>query len=134
MSHQSAQTSSAVTGGIHVVVRSHYVPGESSPLMKRYRFAYSVRIVNVGKRAVQLRSRHWIVTDARGKVEEVRGDGVVGQQPILDPGEHFEYTSSCLLETPTGTMRGAYQMLASDGTAFEAVIAPFYLAPPHSLN
>jgi ApaG protein len=134
MNDQREQTSTAVTHGIRVIVRSRYVAEQSFPMARRYVFAYSVRIANEGRRAAQLRSRHWIITDAEGKVEEVRGPGVVGKQPLLGPGEHFEYTSSCVLETPIGQMRGTYQMLAYDGRLFDAVIAPFLLAPPHSVN
>jgi ApaG protein len=104
------------------------------PAAHRYVFAYTVRIANEGAEPAQLRSRHWIITDASGKVEEVRGPGVVGRQPLLRPGEHFDYTSGCVLETPRGEMRGSYQMLRSDGGAFDATIAPFLLALPHSLN
>jgi ApaG protein len=134
MSQQATQTSTAVTHGIRVIVRSRYVAEQSFPMGKRFVFAYTVRIANEGRRVAQLRNRHWIVTDAGGKVEEVRGAGVVGKQPLLGPGEHFEYTSACVLETPTGQMRGTYEMLGSDGQVFDAVIAPFLLAPPYSLN
>jgi ApaG protein len=134
MSDHATPSSTAVTHGIRVIVRSWYVPELSFPLGRRYVFAYAVRIGNEGKRAVQLRSRHWVVTNALGKVEEVRGPGVVGKQPLLAPGEHYEYTSGCVLETPTGQMRGTYQMLGSDGHVFDADIAPFLLAPPHSIN
>jgi ApaG protein len=134
MSQGSMQISSAVTDGIRVIVRCRYVPEQSLPMAKCYVFAYSVRIANEGKRPTQLRNRHWIITDSHGKVEEVRGPGVVGKQPLLQPGEHFEYTSGCVLETPTGQMRGTYEMVCVDGRVFDAVIAPFLLAPPHSLN
>lgn len=97
-------------------------------------FAYTVRVTNEGTDVVQLRSRHWIITDAVGKIEEVRGPGVVGHQPVLHPGEHFEYTSGCMLETPRGAMRGTYQMYYKDGRMFNAEIAQFTLAMPHSLN
>lgn len=126
--------SSAITNGIRVSVTSVYVPAQSSPIEKRYVFAYTVRIGNEGAQVAQLRSRHWIITDAKGKVEEVRGPGVVGKQPVLRPGEHFEYTSGCILETPRGTMRGTYQMHASDGGQFDAEIAPFALSMPFNLN
>ena len=126
--------SSAVTEGIRVTVSAVYVPEQSAPAAKRYVFAYTVKIKNEGAEPAQLRTRHWIITDGNGKVEEVRGPGVVGQQPVLKPGEHFEYTSGCVLQTPRGEMRGTYQMHRPDGRAFDAQIAPFLLALPHSLN
>jgi ApaG protein len=128
------QTSSAVTEGIKVSVQSQYVPDQSAPRQKRYVFAYTIRIENQGSAPAQLRSRHWIITDGNGKIEEVRGPGVVGQQPLLGPGEHFEYTSGCVLETPRGQMTGTYQMFRPDGAMFEATIAPFDLALPQTLN
>jgi ApaG protein len=130
----STQNSSAVTEGIRVSVRSAYVVDQSAPLARRYVFSYTVRISNEGAEPAQLRTRHWIITDGGGKVEEVRGPGVVGHQPFLRPGEHFDYTSGCVLETPRGEMRGTYQMHRSDGRVFDAIIAPFLLALPHSLN
>jgi ApaG protein len=126
--------SSAITQGVRVNVSTVYVPSQSSPGEHRYVFAYTVRITNEGTDVVQLRSRHWIITHGSGKVEEVRGPGVVGQQPTLRPGEHFEYTSGCVLETPRGTMRGTYQMFFPDGRSFNADIASFTLAMPHTLN
>ncbi len=128
------QTSSAVTEGIKVSVQSQYVADQSAPRQKRYVFAYTIRIENQGTAPAQLRSRHWIITDGNGKVEEVRGPGVVGQQPLLGPGEHFEYTSGCVLETPRGQMKGTYQMVRPDGSGFEAQIASFDLALPQTLN
>jgi ApaG protein len=124
----------AVTEGIKVSVSSQYVAHQSAPQSKRYVFAYTVRIDNDGERPAQLKSRHWVITDGNGKVEEVRGPGVVGQQPLLRPGEHFEYTSGCVLETPRGTMEGSYQMRCPDGRTFNAKIAPFDLLLPYSLN
>lgn len=124
----------AVTEGIRVSVTSEYVAAQSVPRSKRYVFAYTVKIENEGTSVAQLRTRHWVITDGNGKVEEVRGPGVVGQQPTLKPGEHFEYTSGCVLETPRGTMRGSYQMRRGDGSEFDAVIAPFDLLLPYSLN
>jgi ApaG protein len=130
----ASETSSALTEGIRVNVRSSYVADQSVPQARRYVFAYTVRIANEGSEPAQLRTRHWIITDAAGKVEEVQGPGVVGKQPFLRPGEHFEYTSGCVLQTPRGEMRGTYQMHRPDGRGFDAVIAPFLLALPHSLN
>lgn len=126
--------STAITQGIRVTVSAVYVPTQSSPTEHRYVFAYTVRIANEGGEPAQLRTRHWIITDGAGKVEEVRGPGVVGQQPMLRPGQHFEYTSGCVLATPRGSMRGTYQMHRADGASFDAEIAPFELAMPHSLN
>ena len=126
--------SNALTDGIRVTVRSFYVPEQSSPRAKRYVFAYTVRIANEGAITAQLRTRHWIITDADGKVDEVRGEGVVGAQPTLKPGQHFEYTSGCVLKTPRGTMRGTYRMHCDDGRVFDAEIAPFQLALPQTLN
>lgn len=126
--------SAAVTEGIKVTVSSQYVPHQSVPQSKRYVFAYTVRIENSGALTAQLKSRHWVITDGNGKIEEVRGPGVVGQQPMLRPGEHFEYTSGCVLETPRGTMEGSYQMRCPDGRLFDAKIAAFDLVLPYSLN
>jgi ApaG protein len=126
--------STAITEGIRVNVSTVYVASQSSPVEHRYVFAYTIRITNEGSETAQLRSRHWIITHGNGKVEEVRGPGVIGQQPTLRPTEHFEYTSGCVLETPRGSMRGTYQMFRPDGRTFEAEIATFTLAMPHSLN
>jgi ApaG protein len=97
-------------------------------------FAYTVQIANEGTEPAQLRTRHWIITDGDGKVEEVRGPGVVGKQPLLRPGDRFEYTSGCVLETPKGEMRGSYRMARPDGREFDAAIAPFLLVLPYTLN
>lgn len=126
--------STATTDGIRVTVTAVYVPEQSSPRLRRYVFAYTVKIANEGAAPAQLRTRHWIITDGDGRVEEVRGPGVVGQQPTLRPGEEFEYTSGCVLATPRGEMRGTYQMFRPDGSAFDAAIAPFALTLPYSLN
>ncbi len=126
--------STATTDGIRVTVKAVYVPEQSSPRMRRYVFAYTITIANEGSVTAQLRTRHWIITDGDGRVEEVRGPGVVGQQPTLKPGEEFEYTSGCVLATPRGEMRGTYQMHRADGSRFDATIAPFSLTLPYSLN
>jgi ApaG protein len=126
--------STAVTRGIRVSVRSQYLPERSSPKAGQYAFAYTVRIANEGETVTQLKSRHWVITDADGKVQEVRGEGVVGEKPVLKPGQAFEYTSWCMLATPHGSMRGTYQMIRDDGEAFDAMVAPFALALPYSLN
>lgn len=126
--------SEAVTQGIRVVVKSVYVPEQSIPMSHRYVFAYTVRISNEGKKAAQLINRHWVITHGSGRVEEVRGPGVVGAQPRLEPGQHFEYTSGCVLSTPHGTMHGTYEMKRDDGGSFQATIAPFSLSMPYTLN
>ena len=126
--------SEAVTQGIRVVVKSVYVPEQSIPMSHRYVFAYTVRISNEGKKAAQLVNRHWVITHGSGRVEEVRGPGVVGAQPRLEPGQHFEYTSGCVLSTPHGTMHGTYEMKRDDGGSFQATIAPFSLSMPYTLN
>lgn len=126
--------SDAITRGVRVTVRSQYVADRSSPDEDFYFFAYRVRITNEGEVPVKLISRHWIITDGSGKVEEVRGPGVVGVQPLLEQGQAFEYTSACPLCTPVGTMHGTYQMLTADGDAFDAEIRPFTLARPGALH
>ncbi len=127
-------TSTATTDGIRVSVQSAYLREQSSPKDNRYAFRYTVVIANEGGETARLRSRHWIITDGNAKVEEVRGPGVVGYQPTLKPGEAFEYTSGCILETPFGVMRGTYQMERPDGRTFDARIAEFTLAVPNVLN
>ena len=126
--------STALTNGIMVTVKSEYIPERSSMSSRQFAFAYTVRIENQGDETAQLRSRHWIITDGNGSVQEVKGDGVVGAQPVLRPGENFEYTSWCVLATPSGTMRGTYQMVTDRGQSFDADIAPFRLALPATLN
>jgi ApaG protein len=123
-------TSSAVTQGISVRVQSQYLPEQSSPRDDRFVFAYTITIKNESSFTAQLRTRHWIITDARGSVEEVKGDGVVGEQPRLSPGQSFQYTSGCVLKTPVGTMQGTYRFWRDDGTYFDAAIATFSLASP----
>jgi ApaG protein len=119
---------------IDVDVRSRFLPEQSMPEDGRFVFAYTIRIRNTGSVPARLISRHWLITDGNGKVEEVRGEGVVGEQPWLRPGEDFEYTSGAVLETGSGMMQGSYQMLADDGTRFEADIAPFVLSMPRTLH
>lgn len=127
-------TSSAITDGIRVSVTSRYIPEQSVPRLKRFVWAYTIRIVNESSAAAKLVSRHWVIVDANQKVEEVRGPGVVGEQPRLEPGQAFQYTSGCVLETSRGTMRGEYQMLRDSGTGFDAEIATFALELPPTLN
>jgi ApaG protein len=126
----SEPTSTALTEGIRVRVQSQYLADHSSPRDDRYVFAYTITISNESPRPAQLRTRHWIITDARGEIAEVRGDGVVGEQPRLVPGQSFQYTSSCALTTPVGTMHGTYRFWRDDGTYFDAEIAPFSLCSP----
>jgi ApaG protein len=126
--------SSALTRGILVTVRTEYMADRSSVSSKQYAFAYTVNIANQGTVTTQLKSRHWIIADAFGTIQEVRGEGVVGAQPVLRPGEEFEYTSWCVIGTPSGSMRGTYQMITSQGDRFDAQIAPFVLSPPQLLN
>lgn len=131
---RASNPSIAVTEGIRVTVTSRYVPEHSHPRARRYVWAYTVRITNEGTDAARLVTRHWIITDATGKVDEVRGPGVVGEQPLLEPGDSFQYTSSCVLSTPRGTMHGTYRMVRPDGSGFDAEIAPFTLGMPADLN
>jgi ApaG protein len=126
--------SEATTRGIRVEVTSTYLPERSSPSDQQYFFTYTVRITNVGSERAQLVSRVWIITDLDGHVERVEGPGVVGRQPVLDPGEGFEYASFCPLKTPVGSMEGTYRMVTEDGDAFDAIIAPFSLAVPNALH
>ena len=127
-----APVSTSTTQGIRISVTSRYLPDQSG--QGRWAFAYTVRIENVGDSAAQLRSRHWIIVDGNGKREDVRGEGVVGKQPVLQPGQSFEYTSGAVLKAPHGSMRGTYQMIRSDGDGFDAVISPFPLMQPGALN
>ena len=117
-----------------VTVESRYLSDQSEPEESRYAFAYKVTIANTGSVSAQLISRHWLITDGNNTVSEVKGLGVVGQQPLLKPGERFEYTSGSQLRTPTGTMHGSYFCVAEDGTRFEAPIAEFGLIMPRTLH
>lgn len=119
---------------IRIQVATSYVDDESEPDSDRYVFAYTITISNSGDVPAQLISRHWIITDANGKVQEVNGDGVVGEQPKLNPGEEFRYSSGAVLETPVGAMQGLYRMEADGGVSFDALIAPFTLAVPGLLH
>ena len=119
---------------ITVKTRTVYIADQSDPANDRYVFAYTITIINSGSAAAQLISRHWIIADATDKVQEVRGKGVVGEQPHLRPGESFEYTSGSAIATPVGTMRGSYQMLADDGTNFDVPIPEFTLSMPRVLH
>ena len=121
--------SEAVTRNVRVEVLSRYVPENSRP--NQWVFEYTVRITNLGRETVQLISRHWIITDALERTREVKGPGVVGEQPVLEPGQSFKYSSWCPLETPTGMMHGTYRMLRAGGEQFDIRIAPFALRAPH---
>ncbi|MGA8202887.1 MAG: Co2+/Mg2+ efflux protein ApaG [Woeseiaceae bacterium] len=117
-----------------IQVATNYISEQSEPESGRYVFAYTITIANTGEIPARLMSRHWIITDANGKVKEVSGDGVVGEQPHLNPGEEFRYSSGAVLETPVGAMQGLYRMQADNGLSFEAPIAPFTLAVPGVLH
>jgi ApaG protein len=119
---------------IRVDVDTAYLAEQSSPSDKRYVFSYTITIRNEGSVPARLLTRHWIITDSNGKVQEVRGEGVVGEQPYLKPGQGFRYSSGAVLETPVGAMQGSYQMVADDGQQFDAPIAAFRLAMPGLLN
>jgi ApaG protein len=126
--------SEAITRGVRVEVESQYLPERSSPERGHYFFAYRVRISNLGEERVQLLGRRWVITHGDGEVQRVEGAGVVGEQPVLEPGQSFEYTSFCPLPTSTGTMHGSYRMISASLTRFDVEIAPFSLAVPTALN
>ncbi|MDA8361312.1 MAG: Co2+/Mg2+ efflux protein ApaG [Gammaproteobacteria bacterium] len=119
---------------IDVNVKTAYLDNQSAPDANRYVFAYTITITNTGSAPARLMTRHWIITDANNRVQEVRGEGVVGEQPYLAPGMSFEYTSGAMIETPVGSMRGSYQMVADDGTCFDAEIPAFSLSIPRTLH
>ena len=119
---------------IRVGVETNFISAQSDPARNRYVFAYTITIENIGRVAAQLLTRHWIITDASGQVQEVKGEGVVGEQPHLEPGDSFRYTSGAVLETPVGTMQGTYHMVTDEGARFEAPIAVFRLSVPNVLH
>ena len=119
---------------LEISVATQFLDDQSDPEGERYVFAYTIRIRNLGRLPAQLLDRHWLITDGNGKVEEVRGEGVVGEQPRLEPGEAFTYTSGAVLETAVGSMQGSYHMSGDDGTEFDAPIPPFTLAVPRTLH
>lgn len=129
-----APVSEAVTNSVRVEVESKYAAEHSQPFLHHWCFHYTIQITNEGDETVQLISRHWLITDATGRTEEVRGPGVVGEQPILVPGDSFQYTSGCSINTSSGVMRGTYQMIGEDGRAFEVEIAPFALHEPYVVH
>ena len=124
----------AVTREVEVSVESFFLESESNPEQNRYSFAYRVQLKNLGRETVQLLSRHWIITDSIGKVQHVKGPGVVGEQPVLKPGASYEYTSGSRLESPMGTMEGTYQMVTDEGENFDIRIPMFTLTVPGTLN
>ncbi len=119
---------------LEIQIATQFLDEESVPEQDRYVFAYTIRIRNLGRLPAQLVARHWIITDGNGRTEEVHGDGVVGEQPRLEPGEQFTYTSGATLPTSVGTMEGRYDMVGDDGTRFDAPIPPFTLAAPRTLH
>jgi ApaG protein len=119
---------------LEIQIATRFLDDESAPEDDRYVFAYTIRIRNLGRLPAQLVARHWLITDGNGRVEEVRGDGVVGEQPRLEPGEQYTYTSGAVLPTSVGTMQGSYDMLGDDGTRFDAPIPPFTLSVPRTLH
>ncbi|MEP6677979.1 MAG: Co2+/Mg2+ efflux protein ApaG [Betaproteobacteria bacterium] len=119
---------------IAVVTKATYLADQSDPAKNQYVFSYTIKVTNTGEVSAQLVSRHWFITDGDHRVQEVKGLGVVGQQPVLKPGESFEYTSGASIPTPVGTMKGTYQMVGEDGTTFDAPIPPFTLSVPRTLH
>lgn len=132
--YKAGNVAEAKKYAIEVQVATQYLDDQSDAAVGRYVFSYTINITNSGTVAAQLISRHWLITDAEGAVQEVRGLGVVGHQPLLQPGQSFEYTSGCALAAPVGTMKGSYQMVAEDGAQFEAQIAEFVLSMPRTLH
>lgn len=129
-----ASSSEAITNNVRVEVESQYAAEHSQPFQSHWFFHYTVRITNEGDDTVKLISRHWVITHADGHIDEVKGSGVVGEQPVLAPGESFQYTSGCPLKTSTGIMRGTYQMVTDDGDHFDVEIAPFALHEPYTIH
>lgn len=134
MTDRPRSRSEATTRGVKIVVESRHLPTQSTPQAGRYAFAYTVRIANESQRTVQLQSRHWTIEHGDGRLEEVQGPGVVGVQPVLRPGQGFEYTSGAVLTTAYGTMHGTYEMVAEDGERFDATIERFALEVPYAVN
>jgi len=127
-------SSETITKGVRVHVEARFSPNHSDPKKREWFFLYTIQIKNEASSTVQLVNRHWVITDAHGHVEEVRGPGVVGKQPVLKAGESFEYTSGCPLKTPFGSMRGSYEMVSESGDRFDATIAPFALRENEAFN
>jgi ApaG protein len=127
-------TSEAVTRRVRVQVRCEYAPERSTPASGHWFFVYTITIVNEGNETVQLMTRHWVITDGDGQVREVRGAGVVGEQPVLQPGQSYTYSSGCPLTTPFGMMEGTYQMVTAEGETFDVRVAPFTLSEPYTVH
>ncbi|MBD2858618.1 Co2+/Mg2+ efflux protein ApaG [Spongiibacter sp. KMU-158] len=119
---------------VKIVVKTQYLPEQSNPGESRFAFAYTINIANEGEEAVRLLTRHWIITDGDNKVQEVHGDGVIGKQPLIEPGKAFNYTSGAVINTPVGTMEGSYEMITASGRPFIAPIKVFSLAQPSALH
>lgn len=119
---------------VHIDVKTQYLPAQSNPEEGRFAYAYTITISNHGEQWVQLLSRHWLITDGNNQVQEVKGEGVVGEQPVIEPGESYRYTSGALLETAVGSMEGSYQMVNANGEKFDAPIPPFGLTQPAALH
>ena len=119
---------------VKIDIQTEYMPSQSSPREQRYAFAYTITITNQGEQPVQLLSRHWVITDGNNQVQEVRGEGVVGEQPVIEPGTSYRYTSGAVLDTAVGSMEGSYQMVNDAGEHFEAPIPPFGLTLPAALH
>lgn len=134
MIHADVNRSENITRGIRISANSEFVPERSKPAESEWFFSYTIRITNEGADTAQLLSRHWVITDANGRIEEVRGPGVVGRQPVLAPGQSFEYSSACPLKTSFGVMQGTYQMVTPDGHHFDAEVGPFTLSEPFGVN
>ena len=119
---------------IEIELHTNYIKDQSAPALNRYVYAYTITIMNTGDIAAKLISRHWVITDGHGNTQEVRGEGVIGEQPHIEPGESYEYTSGTVMETPVGSMHGSYQMINDDSEEFDATIPAFTLSTPHALH
>lgn len=129
-----SSTDNSDESGVHVDVETQYLPEQSDPVGQRFAFAYTITIRNNGDEAVRLLNRHWIITDGDNQVQEVHGEGVVGKQPLIEPGESFSYTSGAVLDTAVGTMEGSYEMISASGRPFIAPISVFSLVQPSALH
>ncbi len=123
-----------IFNNVDVIVNTNYIENQSIPENNQYVFSYTITLHNTGNQAAQLESRHWVITDANGQTQEVRGEGVIGEKPLLQSGDEYRYTSGAVIKTPVGSMRGSYQMIAEDGTKFDAAIPVFTLSIPNILH